>query len=184
MIPPIVGVPGLGLVALGSLLADVLAELAPAQELDELGAEEQAQQQRGGSRDQDAPGDGAHQTRTPAASARHTELEPDPARTLDQHDISRVKQGGHHVRRGGRVRDRVQLPVEPLADRRRERPDRHEHLDAGPRHLVAELDVELAPARPELEHVAEHRHRARGSACAAVWARSSRAARIDIGLAL
>ena len=38
MMPPIVGVPGLRVVALGALLADVLAELALAQELDELRA--------------------------------------------------------------------------------------------------------------------------------------------------
>ena len=44
--PPIVGVPAFARCPCGALLADVLAELAQAQELDELRAEEDADQQR------------------------------------------------------------------------------------------------------------------------------------------
>ena len=47
MTPPIVGVPAFSMVALRAVLADLLAELALAQELDELRAEEDADQQRG-----------------------------------------------------------------------------------------------------------------------------------------
>ncbi len=50
--------------------------------------------------------------------------------------------------------------------------------------MVADLDVVVAFAGSELEHVAEHRHPAGVPAARAVSARSSRAARIDIGLAL
>ena len=53
MIPPIVGVPGLGVVAGRALLADVLPELARAQERDELRAQEDADEQRGRARDED-----------------------------------------------------------------------------------------------------------------------------------
>ena len=47
--------PGLLMVALGAVLADVLAELALAQELDELRAQEDADEQRGGAPEQNPP---------------------------------------------------------------------------------------------------------------------------------
>ena len=60
---------GLGLVSLWPLLADVLSELAIAQEDDESRAEEQAHEQRRRPRDQDTSRGRTHQTRPPTAAA-------------------------------------------------------------------------------------------------------------------
>ena len=97
----------LGVVLLRALLADLLAELPPPQERDELGREEDADQQRGRAGDEDL----AHQ---PSASAQRLgdDLEADPARALhEQHVAGRDQVGGQ---RGGLLRgaDRVALAVE------------------------------------------------------------------------
>src|SRR5690348_2998951 len=70
--------------SLRALLADVLAELAAAQELDELGAQKHAHQQRRGARDQHPARSRArdyrqqsHQSR-PAVNAEHTASRPTP----------------------------------------------------------------------------------------------------------
>ncbi len=84
MIPPIVGVPAFCVVALRALLADVLAELALAQELDELRAQEDADQQRGRAGDQDRAPSALPRRRAPAsaASASATRSSPTPREPL------------------------------------------------------------------------------------------------------
>src|SRR6185437_1898924 len=73
----------LGLMALRPLLADVLAELAVAQEVDELRAQEQAHQQRGGAGDQHPPGCRAgHASSSLAPRARQTSSRPTPRDAL------------------------------------------------------------------------------------------------------
>src|SRR6185437_12150559 len=62
-------------VALRTVLADLLAELAVAQEIDELGAQEQADEQRGGATEEDA----AHQRPCAAASFSATRSSPTPS---------------------------------------------------------------------------------------------------------
>src|SRR5205085_10176481 len=56
----------------GALLADVLPELAPAQELDELRPQEDADEQRGHPRDEDA----SHHYRAPITRSRPADREP------------------------------------------------------------------------------------------------------------
>ena len=116
MIPPIVGVPGLGVVALRPLLADVLAELALAQERDELRRQEDADQQRGGARDQDLTHGPAPPRRSPGRSrARPSRARRRPGAT------SRRDERGRLGRVGGDVRPRRRTPraSPPTAARRR-----------------------------------------------------------------
>ena len=112
----------LDVVAGGAVLADELAELAIAQEGDELRRQEDADQQRGGAGDQDL----AHQALAAAAARRPSrdDLEADAARGLDEDRVA----GAHELageRRGrGGVGDGVQLAAEALAHVRGERADR------------------------------------------------------------
>ena len=48
------------------------------------------------------------------------------------------------------------LATEPVGDRRRQRPNGHEDVDAGRGRLLTELGVELPLLGPQLQHVAEH----------------------------
>ena len=104
----------LGVMALGPVLADVLTELALAQERDELRRQEDADQQRGGARDQDL----THGQRL------RDRLQADPARRLDQHDVARRASEATSDGGLGGVGDHVRLAAEaagipPTAARRR-----------------------------------------------------------------
>ena len=128
------------------------------------------------------PGD-QHLTHADASCERlGDDLEPDAARALDEHDVARLDELADQRRRLVRVGDRVGLAVERVEHRDRARADGHQHVHARRRRGLAHLAVQLGLARAQLEHVAEH-----GDAPASagvVRGSSSRAARIDSGLAL
>ena len=122
--------------------------------------------------------------RPPRPAPRQTSLRPTPQRALDQHHVARLEQLGDDRRRLAGVGDDLGLPVEALGDRGRQGPDGDQQVDAGRARDLAQLEVVVAAIRPQLEHVAEHGHAPR-AAGARRWRRDrSRAARIDIGLAL
>ena len=84
------------------------------------------------------------------------DLEPDPARPLDEHHIARLDQSASERRRARRVRHPMRLALEPGCHLRRQRADRDQQIHARLRGVGADLAVALALSRAELEHVAEH----------------------------
>ena len=112
--PPIVGVPGLGVVLLRPVLADVLAELAHPQVFDEFRAEEDADQHRRHPGDQDF----AHQPIS-SASTLGDALQADRARALDEDRVAGLQLGGQQLGRLARVGDELVGVVVAGRQRRR-----------------------------------------------------------------
>ena len=135
---------GLGVVPLGPLLADVLAELALAQERDELRRQEDADQQRGGPRDQDL---------THGASASATVSRPIPREALTSTTSPGRDQLGRERGGLGRVGDDVRL----AGERRRASPP-----TAGRRRRARQR--RMTPRRPR-SHDGRRARRARAPAC-------------------
>ena len=140
------------MVALGALLADELAELAVAQERDELRRQEDADEQRRRARDEDL----AHQAPAAARMPAETASRPTPRDALTS-TVSPGRTSSRRERRRGRgVGDGVHLAAVARAHVRRERPDGDQDLDAAVARVRADLGVEAQLVGAELEHVAEH----------------------------
>ncbi len=140
------------MVALRPVLADVLAELTLAQELDEAGAEEQADEQRRRAAEQDPP----HQRRreAPAGGASAAEdvlarcaqqlrdpLQPDSPRALHEHRVAPAQQRREQLRRRLGVRHRIGLTGELDPHLRRQRADGHEQVDTALAGIQPDLAV-------------------------------------------
>ena len=142
----------LGQVPLRPVVAHVLAELAPAQEVDELRREEDADQQGGGAADQDL----CHQRRRERVG---DPLERHPARALDQHGVAGLAAASRSSAAAAAASPawRCSPPPKRLPRPRGARADGDEQRDARRLRLLPQLAVvALLVARPELEHVAEH----------------------------
>ena len=126
-----------------------------------------------------------HASSSLAPSASADELQAHPARGLDEHDVARARQLWDDRRGLAGVGHGVGLAAEALGDRRRQRPDRDQDVDAGGGGVLAELrrgnSRSSGPSSSMSPSTATRRAAVAG---VAVAARSSRAARIDIGLAL
>ena len=134
---------GLAEVPLRPVVAHVLAELAPAQELDELRREEDADQQRGGAADQDLVPSAPPRARSATRSSA-TPREP----------LTSTVSPGAQARRAAAPRPsaaslgvEVLAAAEALAGPRRARPDRDEQRDAGRVRLLARARGGSAPRR-------------------------------------
>ena len=166
MIPPIVGVPALVLWPAGPSSRMFWPNSRRRRNSMNLGLRNRHSEQRRGTRDQDTPGDRAHQACGPRAVGRGLgrlqrpahPLETDRERALDQHHVTGADQLGNQVGRRRRVGHGVDLAAERLGDRLGQRPDRDQQPDAGAGHLLAELDVVAARTRTELAHVSEYGH--------------------------
>ena len=135
------------------LLADVLAELAHPQVLDEFRAEEDADQHRRHAGDQDF----AHQAvSSSSGSSLGDRLEAGRARALDQDRVAGLELGREQLRRLGRVGDQL---VGVVVAGRHADPD--QQVDAGGAGVLADLAVVAGGAGAELAHLAQHRDRAR-----------------------
>ncbi len=146
------------MMALRAVLADLLAELALAQELDELRAEEDADEQRRGAPEenpahQDRPGPASRASaEAPAASARAgsrpppspsaTRSSPTPREPLTSTVSPSRQQLSEKLDGARRVGHRVGLTCIGLAHHRRQRPDRHQQIDPSRGRVPADLAVE------------------------------------------
>ena len=144
--------PRLAEMPLRPVVADVLAELAPADELDELRREEDADEERGGAADQDL----AHQPASARSVATRSSPTPrEPLTSTVSPARRRPRRSDAPPRRVGRVEV---LSGEALTGPRRARADRDEQLDARRAGLLAQRAVvALLVGRAELQHVAQHR---------------------------
>ena len=167
--PPIVGVPCLIRWPVGPLLADVLAELLAAQEVDELRADDDREDHR----------EDPLRSRVPLAADLPASGPPRPARARPTGTPSRARR-----RPGGPARERCVPPLRcRVGDPRaavaaRELPDREHDVDAGspPARRPAVVGGRVGPSSAISPSTATLRRR-----CAA---RCSSAARIETGLAL
>ena len=145
---------GLGVVLLRPLLADVLAELARAQERDELRRQEDAYEQGRGPRDQ-------HLAHQPAAcSASVTISSPTPRDPLTSTTSPAPTSSGSSAAASPASSSACDSPSNSLEHRGGARAHRHQQLDPGGRRVGADLAVVLVLGGAELEHVAQDRHAA------------------------
>ena len=144
--------------AFRTLLADVLPELARADERDELRAQEDADQQRGGPRDQHA----AHQPASAAcASASATASRPTPREAFTSTASPARTSLGTSVAACAASATTCDSPANASAVARLRSPTATSSVHAARGRVRADLGVEARLLRPELEHVAEHRDAAR-----------------------
>ena len=164
MIPPIVGVPAFSWWPAGPSCADVLAELPVAQERDELRREEDADEQRGGARDQDLcprlalPG---HRLRPPAP--RRTASRPTPREPLTS-TVSPARASSGSIDAASAASATAwpspSIGVEHAAA---SGPTVSRRSTSALARVRADLGVERPLLRPQFEHVAEHGDAAPGS---------------------
>ena len=116
------------------------------------------------------PGDRSHQARLRASGravapiARHTSSSPTPSEPLTSTRSPGSGAAPGTIARPPRASaTQCDSPSNALGDRRGQRPDRDQQLDAGAGDVLAELGVVAALVGPELEHVSEHRDAPRGA---------------------
>ena len=159
MIPPIVGVPAFAWWPSGPSSRMCCPNSRSRMKAMNLGRQEDADQQRGGARDQDAPhqpSSGAGGSAS-AASASATASRPIPREAFTRMVSPARTRRGHERGCGRRVGREQLLPaVERVRQLAAARADRDEQLDAERRRVRADLGMEAGGLRTQLQHVAEH----------------------------